>query len=129
MEDIVKLGTLIDTAFQCREDIRTLEEQKKELTTTLNELEVQILERLDEVGVTTARAAEASVTITEQMVPQIDDFDAALDWIGNEFEERKHLLFRRITSGSFKELIDMGELVPGVSPYTKRKVSLRKLPS
>lgn len=124
---IKPLGDLIDAAFNLREKKRELEAQVKGVNEELSDLELLILQQLEDVGVTTARAAAASATITEQVLPQVTDFEETLEWIGEDFDERKHMLFRRISSGPFKEMLDAGEHVPGVETYVRRKVSIRKL--
>lgn len=127
-QELVKLGDLIDMTFDLREDKRKLESQIKDIKETLAGMEAQILERLVEQGMTTAKAGKASVTVTRQTVPQTDDFDAALDWIGEDFENRKYLLYRRILSAPFLELTNTGEKVPGISAYEKQGLSVRKIP-
>jgi hypothetical protein len=120
-----KLDDEIDRMFMLREQKRGLENQIKEVNTEFNKVHEWCLERMDEVGTSTARGRYASVSITESVVPRIEDWGAVQDWIMEN--DGIYLVHKRISSGPWKELLDTGEIVPGISPYTKRQISLRKL--
>jgi hypothetical protein len=128
-DELVKLGDLIDSAFELREDRREVDAGSKKLKTELDELEAGIFVRLEDQGMVTGRAVKASATVTEQVVGTTDDFDATLEWIGKDFENRKYLLYRKVLGAPIVELYKAGEdLPPGTSVFTKRSLSLKKNP-
>jgi len=121
----MKLNETIDEMFMLRERIRGLERQKKETEAQLEALSTQLMSRLNEVGTMYARGTLASATITEQVVPTIDDWGKVSEWVMEN--DAIYLLHRRISSGAWNELRDAGTDVPGIEPFTKRAVSLKKL--
>ena len=119
-----RLDDLIDEMVRIRDQKRVREEQIKELNKTLTDLQQRFIQSAKAAGTEYARGALGSATIVETVVPQIDDWDLVADWIKEN--DALYLLHRRISSVAWKELRDMGEDIPGVEPYTKVSVSLRK---
>jgi len=120
-----KLDELIDKMFMLREAKRGLDSQLKDVKDQLSNLEQQLLVRFNEVGTDYARGSFASASITESVVPQIDDWGQVAEWVMEN--DAIYLLHRRISSGPWKELRDAGTDVPGIEPYTKTAISLRRL--
>jgi len=127
--DKLPLGKLIDHMYEQREAKRELESSVKDLTGEIEETSLKILDKMTELGVSTIRSDLASASITQTTMPQVEDFDAVLDWIYDDFEGRKHLMQRRVASTAWRELDKMEGPVPGVKPFTKRGIGLRKLQS
>ena len=121
----MKLDDGIDKLFMLRERKRGLEDQIKEVNKEFAELHDELLQTCDEVGTTSAKGRMASVTVTESLVPRIEDWGEVSEWI--MANDAIYLCHRRISSGPWKELLDSGQNVPGITPYTKRAISLRKL--
>ena len=119
-----QLDALIDEMVLVRDTKRDLEEQIKSLNTTLTDLQTRYIQRCKEVGTDYARGKLGSATIVETVVPKIDDWDLVAEWIKDN--DALYLLHRRISSVAWKELQDMGETIPGIEPFTKTTVSLRK---
>jgi len=121
----MKLNDEIDKMFMLREQKKGLEAQVKEVAADIAQCEQNLLARLDEVGSTTARGTLASVVKTESLVPRIEDWGEVSEWI--MANDAIYLCHRRISSGPWKELLDMGQTVPGIVPFTKTAISLTKL--
>jgi len=121
----MKLDEEIDKMFMLREQKKGLEAQVKEVGAEIAQCEQNLLTRLDEVGSTTARGTLASVVKTESLVPRIEDWGEVSDWI--MANDAIYLCHRRISSGPWKELLDAGTPVPGITPFTKTAISLTKL--
>lgn len=122
---MAKLDKLIDTMFLIREEIRALEAQKKEKEQKLKKLKLEYQAACAAAGTDYARGKLASASITEQIVPIVEDWAAVHEYIMEN--NALYLLHRRLSAGPWKELLDMGDTVPGVEPFTKRDVSLRRL--
>lgn len=120
-----KIDQMIDRMFSLREDKRILEAQVKRINEDISQLEQQLIARLGEVGTNYARGSLASASITESIVPQIDDWGLVAEWIKEN--DALYLVHRRISSGPWKELRDSGIDVPGIEPFTKVAISLRRL--
>lgn len=120
----MKLSDKIDEMFMLRERKRGLEKEVKTVNAEIAACNDWLLERLDEVGTASARGALASVVVTESLVPRIEDWGEVSEWIMEN--DAIYLCHRRISSGPWKELRDSGQNVPGITPYTKRAISLTK---
>ena len=127
--DNLTLGELIDHMFRTRESKRAFEEEVKAINGEIEKTSQLILDKMNELGVSTIRSQLASASITQQVLPQIDDFDAVLEWINNDFEGRKHIMQRRVASAAWRELESMEGAIPGIKGFTKRGIGLRKLQS
>lgn len=121
----MKLDEKIDQMFMLREQKRGLEAQLKEVHIQISECQAELIARYKEVGTSTARGSLASATLTETLVPQIDDWGQVADWVMEN--DAVYLLHRRVSVGPWKELRDAGTEVPGIEPYTKVTISLRKI--
>lgn len=121
----MKIDEIIDKMFLLREQKRGLEAQVKEVNSEINTLEQQLLSRFDDVGTDYARGTMASASKTETVVPQIDDWGKVATWVMEN--DGLYLLHRRVSAGPWKELRDAGTEVPGIEPYTKVAISLRRL--
>ena len=119
-----RLDDLIDKMVQVRDSKRELEEKIKTLNKTLTGLQERFILSAKAAGTEYARGALGSATIVETVVPTIEDWDLVAEYIKEN--DALYLLHRRVSSVAWKELQDMGEEIPGIEPYTKVSVSLRK---
>lgn len=118
-------GRATDELYELREKKRDLERQVKAVEEQMEELETELIGSLDEQESTMSRGKTASASITESIIPIIEDIEAFHQYMLEN--EALHLLQNRPAVGAFRELLDAGETIPGLSPMTKRKISLRKL--
>ena len=69
--------------------------------------------------------AAASVSITTSVVADVKEWDSFYAFIAkNKFF---HLLQRRVSEPAYRELLDAGKKVPGVLPFTKKKLNVRTI--
>jgi hypothetical protein len=120
-----KIDAMIDRMYMLIEQKRGLEAQVKEVTAEISEIQQTLLTRFTEVGTDYARGSLASASISESVVPQIEDWGAVMEWIMEN--DGLYLVHRRVSSGPWKELQDAGVDVPGIIPYTKTAILLRRL--
>lgn len=121
----IRLGDLIDSMYDLREEKRQLEEVLKEINGRLDAFETQIRAKLDELGTTQAKGSRGSASISEQEVFSISDADSFFNYVAEN--TAWHLVQRRPASNAIRELIAMGTEVPGIASFTKRSISLRKI--
>jgi hypothetical protein len=119
-----KLGDKIDRMFDLREQKRLLTDQIKEIDEEYNEIRDALMGQMTELGTETARATLAQATLTQAVVPTVKDWDELYQYIKDN--DALYLLERRPSVGAFRELFQGGEQIPGVEPYTKFDVSLRR---
>jgi hypothetical protein len=120
----VSLGEEIDRLFDLREKIKKIDDSAEELRKVFVLKEVALLARIEEEGMSKAVGQKASVSITESVVPQVENWDEFYAFLHRN--KAYHLLERRPAAGAYRELIAQRRRpVPGVVPFTKRRLSLR----
>ena len=119
----VATGKLIDKMWELREKKRAQEAAAKDTATEIEALEAQLIEVMDKDGVVKSTGKKASAGITEQVRPDVKDWDVFYAYIHkNKFW---HLLERRPSVTGCRELFETKGKVPGVEPYVKRTINLR----
>lgn len=119
------LGATIDKMWQLREDKKVAAKVVDKIDEEIKELETAMFELLDAQDTRKAEGKKASVSIGEAVVANVEDWAAFHAYIAkNKFF---HLLQKRVSDPGYRELLDLGKAVPGVSPFTKRTLSVRSL--
>lgn len=117
------VGAVIDQLWACREEKRSLESQAKVVEEKIKEIEEGLMERLGAEGLEKATGTKASVSISSTVTADVQDWDVFYPFIAkNKFW---HLLQRRVSDPSYRELLEQGKRVPGVVPFTKKRINLR----
>ncbi|GIV03831.1 MAG: hypothetical protein KatS3mg015_2661 [Fimbriimonadales bacterium] len=119
------IGAKIDQLHALREQKRALEEQIKQLSEQMNELENQLIAQMDKEGVTKASGNAATVFITTFVKPSVEDWDAFYAYIHRH--KYYHLLERRPSVTGCRELLETKGKIPGVIPFTQRKLNIRSV--
>ena len=118
-------GAMIDEMYEIRSQKQELETEAKQLGEQMKRLEASIITRLDEDETTMSRGKAASAILTETVVPKVEDWDGFYQYI--QENEAFHLLQRRVSTAAARETLEAGETISGVSTFTKRAISLRKI--
>lgn len=118
-------GAMIDEMYKLREEMQGYTSKAKKLKEQMDLLESAIINRLDIDETTMSRGKAASAILTETVVPKIDDWDEFYNYI--QENEAFHLLQRRPATTACRETLEAGEQIAGVSTFTKRAISLRKI--
>lgn len=119
------IGVKIDRLHALREQKRALEEQIKQLSEQMDELENQLIAQMDKEGVTKASGRAATVSITTSVKPSVEDWDAFYAYIHRH--KYYHLLERRPSVTGCRELLETKGKIPGVIPFTQRKLNIRSI--
>lgn len=114
---------LINKRLEVRAELAALSSEEKRLKEIQDSLDKLIMKKLDDQGITKSANDSASVSISEQVVPQVEDWDAFQAHILSTGDFA--LLQRRASSTAYRELRDSGVQVPGVIDYTKRSLNVR----
>lgn len=117
-------GEMIDRLYAIREERKDLNARDKELIAEWREVEGNLIGTLEEQGGDIGRTEIATATITENVLPNVEDWDEVHRYVIEE--QALHLLHRRISTGAYKELLDAKQSVPGIVPYVQKQISLRK---
>lgn len=117
------VGAMMDRLFQIRNEKRGLEEQIKALNQEWESLEGALLMAMDEQGSTRVANHQGTAILSETIVPQVDDWESFIGWAKDN--DALHMVQRRVSSPAYRELVESGQVVPGLTPYNKRTVNLR----
>ena len=123
MAKIVPLGTLIDQMFNVREKKRVHEAEISKIEKEMALLEAALIERMDAETVDSSRGKLATASITTSVVPNVEDWDKFYAYLHKN--KYYHLLERRPSVTGCRELFEKKGAIPGVVPFTKRKLNLR----
>mgnify|MGYP003442148804 CR=1 FL=1 len=119
------IGTKIDTLHNIREQKRALEKQIEKLGEQAALLESELIDQMDAEGVSKSTGKNASVYIGENVKPTVEDWDAFYKYIlRNKYF---HLLERRPSVTGCRELFETKGKIPGVVPFTQRKINIRSV--
>ena len=121
----MSVNELINERADVKGRMDGLNKQLKELRAEQDYLDVLLLKKMDAEGVSRTANDAASVSINEDTVPDVTDWDALYEHVTST--QDFSLLQRRVSSTAYKELLKMGEQVPGLSPRSVRRVNFRKL--
>lgn len=120
----IPTSAIIAQLVEVRDEKRRIKEREKELIEKWRTLEMELLVRLDEQGMKKASTNDGTASVTEVVLPQVTDWDALFEHISATGDF--YLLQKRPAAAAFRELHESGEVIPGIDPYTKRSISLRK---
>ena len=115
---------IIAALVAVRDERRDIGTRDKELVEKWRSLEMELITRLDEQGMLKASTVTGTASITETVVPQVVDWEAVYEHIKETGDF--YLLQKRPAAAAFRELQASGIEIPGMEPYTKKTISLRK---
>lgn len=118
-----KLNDLLAEYGKTRDEIKSLQAQEKELNVIKRELEYQITIRMQEEGLDKISNGGRTVSIKQEIVPTVEDWDALQDHVikTKQFE----LLQKRMSATAYRELISLGADVPGVISTELTRINYR----
>ena len=117
------LNTLLDELASIRGEIKSLQEQEKVLKLRQNDLDSEIIRKMEDQGL--AQIANDVCTVSKKIdvVPTVEDWDVVHQHIldTKQFE----LLQKRMSATAWRELLQMGQAVPGVKATELTKINFR----
>lgn len=117
------LGGKIDQIQLLREVKRKLEEQVKQISEQIEASERALIAQMDSEGVIRSTGKLATVSISEVIKPTVEDWDAFYAFIARN--KYYHLLEKRPSVTGCRELFETKGKIPGVVPFTQRKLNIR----
>lgn len=125
MNEDTTINELIEKRAEVKQSIDSLNRELKVLRETQDNLDVLLLKKMDAEGLSRTANQQASVSINEDTVPDVTDWEEVHQHViaTGDFS----LIQRRISSTAYKELLKLGEAVPGLQPRTVRRINFRSL--
>ena len=114
------LNDFIAELREIRDKREVLAAEDKKLKDRKAYVEEKVIEGLRAAGIDKASSDFGTVSITQTVHPQVEDWD--------KFMASGHpeLLKKSLKSLQYRELLDMGIEIPGITPFTKETVSFRR---
>ena len=119
------IGARIDSLHNLREAKRLLEQKVKEVSEEMCAMEAELLEIMDKEGVSKSTGNLATASVSESVKPSVENWDDFYKYIHRM--KYYHLLERRPSVTGCRELFETKGKIPGVVPFTQRKLNLRSL--
>ena len=119
------VGAKIDALHALREEKRQLEELLKTKAQEIDLAENDLIEQMDQQNITKSTGSKATVSISTSVKPSVEDWDAFYAYIHKN--KYYHLLERRPSVTGCRELFDHKGAIPGVVPFTQRKLNIRSV--
>jgi hypothetical protein len=119
------IGALIDKMNDLREDKRVREAAIKIVEEEYSALEARLIEQMDAEGTPKSTGKKAGASIGEVTRYNPVDWDMFFAFCAKH--KYSHLIERRPSVSGCEELMRMKGVIPGLEPYTKRKINLRSL--
>jgi len=122
---MMNINELIARRSEIKKEMEHLNKVLKDLRQQQDDIDVELMKKMDAEGLTRTANSEASVSINEETVPNVLEWDDLYNHIINTGDFS--LIQRRVSSTAYRELLKLGEAVPGVEPRTVRKINFRSL--
>ena len=119
------INELIEKRAEIKRETELLNVRLKDLKAAQDEIDLALIKKMDAEGLSRTANGDYSVSINEDTVPDVDDWDALYNHIISTRDFS--LIQRRVSSTAYKELLKLGEGVPGLSPRTISKINFRSL--
>lgn len=117
---------LINHKADLKQKMDAINKQKSELQALVDEVDFALLKKMDTEDITRTANQRASVSINEQTVWIVNDWDAVAKH-AKEKNEVSLIYQKRLNSNALKEKASLGELIPGVESKVLRKINFKTL--
>ena len=117
------LNELMDTLAETRTVIRALQEQEKILKLRQNDLESDIIWKMDQQGLDQIANDVCTISKKIENVPTVEDCPTLYKHISDT--GRFELLQKRVAARAYREILQMEPSVPGVKSTELTKINYR----
>lgn len=117
------IGGMTDDLVKLRDRKRELQDQIDAIEQEYKALEEQLIQKLDSEGTDKGAGKLGTCSVTSSVVANVVDWDALNAYIKKT--GYFHLYQRRVSDPAARELFESKGKIPGVEPFTKRKLNLR----
>lgn len=118
------LGACIDLAYNLRKERLAAEKTVAEMKAAEENIRNHLFATFGEEGLEGAKGSIATASVSEELKPQVDDWDQVYAYIVEK--EAWDLLEKRMSRVAFRDRFEAGEYVPGTQAFNHKKLSLVK---
>ena len=119
------MNSIIDERALIKAQMDGLNKRLKEFREALDQFDRLLLKKMDNEGLSRTANDMASVSINEDIVPDVTNWDALYEHVQETGDFS--LIQRRVSSTAYRELLKLGEQVPGLESRTIRRINFRSL--
>lgn len=128
---VLTLGAAADQIWALREKKKALDKQVNDVKAEIETLTETIFKLLDAQDSRKAEGKKASISVNYAVISTTTDWNETMKWIINGKRGDKfaygHLVQHRISDPAYRELREMGLVIPGQEDFTKRSLSITAL--
>ena len=118
-------GELINDYGNLQHEIKQANAVVSDLKKQAEEVKYKIMHTMEDQGETRSATDNSSVTLKEDVLPQITDFDALCNWV---LETQNFGLFRKqLLATAYREELQLNVAIPDVEPVTKQNLTFKTL--
>jgi len=133
------LHSLISQLGELRAEKKRLEFELNNVKEHMTAKEYEIMDAMDDQQITESKSEAGKVTLGEAVYPQVQDWDAVYHWqvdqIKKALEEGHdpytdnvlHFFEKRMGVLAYREALERNIPIPGVLPFTKRKITFKEI--
>lgn len=118
------LHDLIHQLKELRTEKTRLEYEAKKVSKLVTIKEREIIDAMDDQQIVETRSEDGKITLSEAVYPHVESWPDFYEWIWTN--KYFHFLERRATALAYREALGQNIPVPGVTPYTKRKLTFKE---
>jgi len=104
--------------------ITRLNNESKEESKVKADYEARLLATMDAIGTTTLKNEWGNFRKSVNTLPVAKDWEAIYEYVKEN--DAFYLLFKRLSSTAYKEMLEAGEVLPGAESYEKETISITK---
>lgn len=119
------MNSIIDERASLKAQMDGLNKRLKEFREALDQVDRLLLKKMDDEGLNRTANSLASVSINEDIVPDVTNWDKLYEHVQETGDFS--LIQRRVSSTAYRELLKLGEQVPGLESRTIRRINFRSL--
>lgn len=119
------MGLQIDALYKLKQELSEHQKKEEAIKLKIAEAETKLMETLEAQGVDKSTGKLATVSISETLTGNVTDWDVFGAYVIKT--KQMHLLQRRISDPAIRELFTLKGSVPGVEPFTKKRLNVRKV--
>lgn len=112
-QTLLNIADLAEIRDNLREELRKVQDEARRIKALIDENEGALMAILDDQGVTLTGVGPYTMSVTENTVAYVEDWDSLHSYIVEK--EAFHLLQRRVSNAAYREILYYGESVRGVT--------------
>ncbi len=117
------INELINELADTRDSINTLDEKRKEFIRQKEDLESRLVAVMEDQGIDRTANDRATISVKTETMPNAEDWDQIYKHILST--ERFELLHRRLSAQAFREILSLGQSVPGIKQMEVVRINYR----